>query len=372
MQLVMMKICDCADEDGTNIFPSVATIKRETGLGESTIREAIAAFEEAGLLIVKANKFGNRDGKTTTVRELDTDRLRLITGQRRKGQKPTPSTHVLRRGEVEVPARAGDKDETVTVFVPGAAFTSFVDAREEKRTANVLAIFLRSNPAAVDATPPASGGVDGSDAPPASGGVPLQPVEGHPSSQWTPPLQTMDPTPPLAGPNPSLDPSTKDSPPPPRRGRGVREDRLLDDVRKLKPTCGRAFEKLLAPLLTRLPLKAPKPVDALADLADRAEAHSDEVLSLALSMLVTPGSEAYREFDVRPTNIDNALEAAVKEVENRKLRDNGPLLWRGTQAFDAAIAKVNAVEPNWAWELSQRQFIRRSDLKPYGVEQVPA
>jgi len=368
----MMKICDCADEDGTNIFPSVATIQRETGLGQSTVRECIAAFEEAGLLIVKANKFGNRQGKTTTIRELDTDRLRLITGKRRRGQTPIPSTHVLRRGEIDIPARSGDSDETISVFVPGAALPSYVDARGEPRVAQAFALFLRDEHAAgEEGTPPASGGVDAGSTPPVSGGAPLQPLEGYPSSQWTPPLQPVEGTPPVAGPNPSLDPSLKDSPPPPRRRRGVREDGLLDEVRKSKRHCGRAFEKLLAPLLTRLPLKAPKPTQALEALADLAEAQQDDVLDEALSLLTTPGTKNYREFDVRVPNIEGAIDAANKIITNRKMRDHGPLLWRGSAAFNEAIAKVQAVHPEFAWELSQRDMVKRSELKAYGVEQQP-
>jgi len=210
MRLVMMKICDCADEDGTNIFPSVATIRRETGLGESTIREAIAAFEEAGLLIVKAVDYGNSTGRTTTVRELDTDRLRLIAGQRRKGKKPFCSTHILRRGEVDIPARSGDRNETVAVVVPGAAMTSYAEAREAQRTAGVLAIFVRPAGLVPDGyvAPPVSGGGEGVGTPPVSGGAPLQPVDPsppasgpHPSSQWTQPFlkRRFPPYPPQAG-----------------------------------------------------------------------------------------------------------------------------------------------------------------------------
>jgi Helix-turn-helix domain len=189
MRLVMMKICDCADDDGTNIFPSVDTIHRETGLGASTIRAAIAAFEECGLLIVKANKFGNCAGKTTTVRELDTDKLRLVTGKRRKGQRPLPSTHVLRRAAVEVPAGAE------TVMVAGAVLPSFVDPRSEPRAAELMAIFVRE-----------AGDECLAITPPADGEAPLQDVEGHPSTTRTPPLQQMEVTPPGGGPNPSLDP----------------------------------------------------------------------------------------------------------------------------------------------------------------------
>ena len=175
----------------------------------------------------------------------------------------------------------------------------------------------------------------------------------------------------ILGTRATLDQETRrPSPSIPRRGRGMREDLLLDEVRSAKPHCARAFEKLLTPLLTRLPLNAPKPSDALGALAELAQQETDEVLNRALLALITPGDPAYREYDVRPTNVENAIAAAAKNVRNLLARDRGPLLWRGTQAFEDAIAKVRAVQPGWAWDLSQRPNVKRSELKAFGVEQV--
>jgi DNA-binding transcriptional ArsR family regulator len=367
MLLVMKKICDCADEDGTNIFPSVATIRRETGLGESTIREAIAALEEAGILIVKAHKFGNRQGKTTTVRELDTDKLRLITGTRRKGKKPLASTHILRRGEVRIPAREGDKDEPVSVCVPGAALPSFVDARVEPRTANVLAIFVRPAgqvPDGYDA-PPAVGGVGSNGAPPASGGA----TEAHPSSQRTPPLQPPADAPPEAGPNPSLDPSEDPSPPTPKGGR-ERGDDLVREVRAAKPECARAVDKLLAPLFATIRLEAPNPAFAAATLAEFAQGFDDEILGEALRLLTTPGTH-YRRWSAKVADVSDAIRAGRTVVETRRsLAKPGRLIMRGTPDFDAAIAKVAEQHPEYADSLRSSDYLTRSMLKTYGVEQV--
>ncbi len=171
--------------------------------------------------------------------------------------------------------------------------------------------------------------------------------------------------------DPSLDHSLGSISPPPPRGRGVRAHSLLDEVFRAKPHCGRAFEKLFVPLLTRVPLKAPNPEHSLGMLAEFAERQSDDVLHEALRLLGTPGLKTYREHDVRPPNIETAIAEARKLVSGREAREQGPLLFRGTRAYEDALAKVAAMSPGWAEALRGKDFIKRSDLKSYGVEQVP-
>lgn len=171
--------------------------------------------------------------------------------------------------------------------------------------------------------------------------------------------------------DPSLDPFLGSDSPPTPRGRGVRAHSLLDEVFKARPHCGRAFEKLFVPLLTRLPLRAPNPEHALAVLAEYAEKQSDEVLDEALKLLTTPDLDMYREHFVRVSDVETAIADARKWARARAEGRNGPLLWRGTPEFEAAIAKVAASHPEYAESIRFNTYVKRIDLKTYGVEQVP-
>ena len=161
------------------------------------------------------------------------------------------------------------------------------------------------------------------------------------------------------------------SPLAPRRRRGTGEVSLLDEVTRAKPHCSRAFDELLRPLLSRLPLNAPDPSAALGSLAELAEAHSDDVLAEALRLLTKPGGERCRHFDVRPTNIEAALARAQNIVDCRRTIEQGPLLWRGTRSHAEALRLVEAHDPPWAEVLRHEEFVRRSALRRYGVPQLP-
>jgi hypothetical protein len=53
-KLVALKLGDVANDDGTSIYPSVATVARETGLCERVVRKVLAEFRSEGLIhIVK-------------------------------------------------------------------------------------------------------------------------------------------------------------------------------------------------------------------------------------------------------------------------------------------------------------------------------
>jgi hypothetical protein len=147
----------------------------------------------------------------------------------------------------------------------------------------------------------------------------------------------------------------------------------LQEARSAKPACGRAFEKLLAPLFgARVKCEAPNPAYAIALLADFAEQQSDDVLSEALLLLSTPGTH-FRQFNAKPADVEEAVRAARRLVETREaVNKPGPLLWKGTQAFDAAIAKVAEINPSYADSLRCNSVVKRSELQAYGVVQVPA
>ncbi len=68
MSAVAIKLADCANDEGENVYPSIERIERETRLGASTVRRALAAFEEAGLLEVVAEHTGNKWLRSTVIR----------------------------------------------------------------------------------------------------------------------------------------------------------------------------------------------------------------------------------------------------------------------------------------------------------------
>jgi len=54
-RLVLLAIADCASEDGSNAYPSMAELVRKTGLSERAVQYAIKALVTLGELFVAAN-----------------------------------------------------------------------------------------------------------------------------------------------------------------------------------------------------------------------------------------------------------------------------------------------------------------------------
>lgn len=146
---------------------------------------------------------------------------------------------------------------------------------------------------------------------------------------------------------------------------------LIEDVRQDKPNCGRALDKLFVPLLAKLPFKAADAHHRLCVLAEFAEAQTDEVLDEALRLLLMPNRKGGPTTDVRQRHVEKAIADARAMLAQRVASQSGPLLFPGTGAHAAALAKVEAVDPAWAAELRSQPFIKRSVLRGYGVEQVP-
>jgi hypothetical protein len=379
-KMVALKLADCASDQGDSIFPSVDTIERTTGCVQSTVRKWLFAMEHSGLLKVLKRSAGGAH-KDTTVRAFDLGLLRRLNPTIDKDDNDVPSELKL----IDVRAkRLSQEDKDAPPVVVD------IDDPREGSVVTVFRIVPRSPPGQIDqgeggdpaapsgsgappygqsdqgGTPPLNGEVDGG-TPPPSGGVENAtppPSGGHPSAERGPPLRPADPN----RPKPS---GIRHSPHSPRKRRGARERvDLLDEVRSAHVHCGRAFEKLLVPLLSRVPLNAPNPEHALATLAELAERQTDEVLDEALKQLATPGLMTYREFDVRPTNIETAIAAGKSIVASRAVVKNGPLIFRNSAEFDAAIAKVAERDPSWAATLRTNEFLRRSALKAYGIQQV--
>lgn len=298
MRLVALKLCDCAEPDGTSIYPSVATIADETNVSTSAVRAALAAFRQAGLLIDKDNGSGNRTGRTTVLREIDIDLLRLITGRRKKGMPKLKSTHILAEVEVSVVA------EATTVTAPGAAAPSLVTMHPDFRVMTVWAIVPRP------ATPPAPGGVVIDGAPPGAGGVGVQEPEGGPSSSGTPPLQEPEGAPPGAGANPLIDPEgSRPFPPTPRRGReGSPTDfeevfaAMLIGKAHRQPI----IDRIIRPLVAARTFESSMPGFALGQLADWA---AELKLSDTQAADVVQHVKDRRKFTFQCGHLEDALQA---------------------------------------------------------------
>lgn len=78
LKLVALKLADCANDDGENIYPSVGRVERDTGLSASAVHEALGDMEASGLVVVVSRRFGNRRNRSTAVRSFDMDRLAAL------------------------------------------------------------------------------------------------------------------------------------------------------------------------------------------------------------------------------------------------------------------------------------------------------
>jgi hypothetical protein len=174
MKMIALKLADCANDEGENIYPSVGRVEAETGVCASVVRAALADLEAAGLLVVVAAGTGNRQGRSTTVRAFDVERLKMLGDGRLIWEQQDVIVRDHTSGE---PKRHPD----------GSAKT---------RKAWRLAM----------ATPPCDGGRDN---PP-----PLRVTEGTPPCDGGEPLRVAEGTPPCdGGPyrEPSIEPSLEPS-----------------------------------------------------------------------------------------------------------------------------------------------------------------
>lgn len=73
--VIMARLADYSNDDGV-CYPSVETICRQLGLGESTVRTAIAELESSGWLRRESRRKGNRN--TSNLYYLNADRLEAL------------------------------------------------------------------------------------------------------------------------------------------------------------------------------------------------------------------------------------------------------------------------------------------------------
>lgn len=73
--MIMARLADYSNDDGVS-YPSVETICRQLGLGESTVRTAISELESAGWLRRESRRKGNRN--TSNLYHLNAERLERL------------------------------------------------------------------------------------------------------------------------------------------------------------------------------------------------------------------------------------------------------------------------------------------------------
>ncbi|HDX8328219.1 TPA: helix-turn-helix domain-containing protein [Raoultella ornithinolytica CD1_MRS_4] len=73
--MIMARLADYSNDDGVS-YPSVETICRQLGLGESTVRTAISELESAGWLLRESRRKGNRN--TSNLYYLNAERLEAL------------------------------------------------------------------------------------------------------------------------------------------------------------------------------------------------------------------------------------------------------------------------------------------------------
>lgn len=73
--MIMARLADYSNDDGVS-YPSVETICRQLGLGESTVRTAITELESTGWLLRESRRKGNRN--TSNLYHLNADRLEAL------------------------------------------------------------------------------------------------------------------------------------------------------------------------------------------------------------------------------------------------------------------------------------------------------
>lgn len=289
MQLVMMKLADCADDDGSNVFPSVAYVSRETILSTRSVSDQLAALRECGLVINKRDVHGNRANRTSVDREINIDLLAAVSDARVRGKPRVPSSHVIAHVEIEVAAGAD------RVHVPGALAPSvFAEPLTDKQAGrrHVWAIMPRGFDVVVDgSTPAAAAGAFGS-TPATDAEVPLQQLQGTPATAADHPCDSCQ--------QPLLDSSLRPSPLTPQGacvGEGLIDNlenqggwasgwtdearAAVDQVRSSPVVSHIATAFIDAVCGTLQPLKGADPATYVRQLANHLRAYSPEELAAA-------------------------------------------------------------------------------------------
>lgn len=258
MLLVALKLADCANDEGENIYPSVGRVSRETKLGESTIRREIAAMEECGLLEVVQEASGNKWNRSTTIRRFDTEKLRALAETETRRGVYKPSQLVIKQvdtGETKVDKKGRAKAvlawTTLWRQKPEQAIPD-----EDKQPNPPL---LHTVEGQENATPPQHGEAGSETTPPARGGAPesaAPPQEGaRPSTPGALPLHTVEPN--------HKRTTMEPSPPSPRkrgakRGRDSLFEEIIEDLRAAGQPA-HVLDTFITPVINSLTVRHPSP-----------------------------------------------------------------------------------------------------------------
>ena len=91
-KIVLLALADFANDDGRNIFPSVATVARKSSLSHRSIQAILGNFLRSGILRVTKNQFGGAPGKTRHL-QIDLTALEnLVRLARDENFAPVPET----------------------------------------------------------------------------------------------------------------------------------------------------------------------------------------------------------------------------------------------------------------------------------------
>lgn len=105
VKAVAMKLADCADDDGTSIWPSVFRIARETETSERTVQMALKTLVKDIKLIVVVEKGGKGPGSPTSYR-MD---LTVLARLRAETQARWDKEDAERKGAKSAPFKKADK-----------------------------------------------------------------------------------------------------------------------------------------------------------------------------------------------------------------------------------------------------------------------
>ena len=107
-KLVLLKLVDACEEDGTRIFPAIATVARAAQCSERQVQREIRAFVEAGLL--RLVREGGKGPRSTNEYALDIDMLMRLAREGWNGVvgRPAGACEVTSEGACEA---AGDAEK---------------------------------------------------------------------------------------------------------------------------------------------------------------------------------------------------------------------------------------------------------------------
>lgn len=115
--MIMARLADYSNDDGVS-YPSVETICRQLGLGESTVRTAISELETAGWLRRESRRKGNRN--TSNLYHLNAERLEKLA--RIESDKVIAIKKQLREKAYSHHSDSEPSNPEPSVYVPSEGF----------------------------------------------------------------------------------------------------------------------------------------------------------------------------------------------------------------------------------------------------------